>query len=187
MSCCARCRAASLALPSRASRWCAPSRVKWRSRNQRSSAAPSPSGSVARHRASAPAGAANPPRRRARRQIGGQRGLQRAALARVDAVGLDIDHRFGPFAARPGGSAVSRPRRRGVTDSTGWSRRWISMPCAAIVAAIESTRKGMSSLTIARRMRRCTPSPPCDSMRDSGRAGASAVPRRSSRRHAPRA
>ena len=64
-------------------------------------------------------------------------------------------------AARPRCSSPSSSRS---TQTTGWSRRWMVSWRAAIALATESTRNGMSSLTMPMRIRRLPASPPVDSI-----------------------
>ena len=62
--------------------------------------------------------------------------------------------------------------RRQRRDKTGWSRRWMIRPRAAIAAATESTRNGMSSLAMHRRIRRCPSSVLDDSILTTAAPGA---------------
>ncbi len=69
------------------------------------------------------------------------------------------------LSSHSGTSSRSRPWSSRVTQTTGWSSRWMVSCRAAIALPTESTRKGMSSLTMAIRIRRRPASPPVDSMR----------------------
>ena len=63
---------------------------------------------------------------------------------------------------RPGVAAsapVSPPLALRVAATTGWRMRWITSPCAPTICDTESTRKGMSSLTICSTV--CADSQPC--------------------------
>ena len=136
-----------------------PSWVSIPSPSQRSSAAPSGSATPLgvlgdQRRASS---ASRRPRRARRPSVAASSLLERAALLRIDALGLEIDHRFGlrrrrrpagqrrssrPVGVAPRRAAPGGPARR----SPGLARR----PSAAI----ESTRNGMSRLTTAMRVQR---------------------------------
>ena len=82
-----------------------------------------------------------------------------------------IDSRRSP-SVRAGQRSVRRPSLSRRTATIGCSRRCTASPRAASAAATESTRKGMSSLTIASRIRRRPPSLPTDSSAKLGLFGA---------------
>ena len=137
------------------------------SANQLSSAAPSGSCDLRRRpRASSPGARASRGPRRGRRpapraapwRVPGGRGRRRGRARCTSSI------RAGDVSPHSGSTSLSRPSLSRVTHTTGCSRRWMVSWRPAIALAIESTRNGMSSLTMPIRIRRRPASPPVDSI-----------------------